>query len=177
MFLRFKPAIAENSNYQRQFHDARDENVRDFLKLPLLSRVWQMRFDVDVRRSLARRILEIILPETDCGNENLDFNWLRLKVVSWRGLIEAPVTTGAINLIHNKSLIALNLIDMKKFVLLLTAVFGLGVVAQAADPSPSASPAASGAPKKHHHHHKASTSPAATKPSASPKASASPKTS
>jgi hypothetical protein len=66
------------------------KNVRDFLKLPLLSRVWQMRFDVDVRHSLVRRILEIILPETDCGNENLDFNWLRLKVVSWRGPIEAP---------------------------------------------------------------------------------------
>jgi hypothetical protein len=85
--------------------------------------------------------------------------------------------TGAINLIYDKSLIALNLIDMKKLILLLTAVFGLGVVAQAASPSPSASPAASGAPKKHHHHHKASstTSPA-EKPSASPKASASPKT-
>ncbi|MEY2606405.1 MAG: hypothetical protein QOH31_4227 [Verrucomicrobiota bacterium] len=73
-----------------------------------------------------------------------------------------------------KSLIALNLIDMKKLILLLTAVLGLGVVAQAADPSPS--PSAS-APKKHHHHKaKAPSSPAATKPAASPKASASPKT-
>jgi hypothetical protein len=60
---------------------------------------------------------------------------------------------------------------MKKFILLLTAVFGLGVVAQAADPSPSAS----GAPKKHHHH-KASSTTSPSKPAASPKASASPKT-
>src|SRR5467141_265420 len=53
MFLRFKPAIGENSTYQREFPDARDENIRFFLKLPLLSRVWQMRFDVEVRLSLA----------------------------------------------------------------------------------------------------------------------------
>jgi len=53
MFLRFKPAIGENFTYQRQFPDARDENIRVFLKLPLLSRVWQMRFDVEVRLSLA----------------------------------------------------------------------------------------------------------------------------
>jgi hypothetical protein len=80
--------------------------------------------------------------------------------------------TGATNLIYDKSLIALNLIDMKKFILLLTAVFGLGVIAQAADPTPAASPSASaGAPKKHHHKAKSSTSPAATKPSPSPKTS------
>jgi hypothetical protein len=32
MFLRFKPAIAENSTYQRQFRGARDENIRDFFE-------------------------------------------------------------------------------------------------------------------------------------------------
>jgi hypothetical protein len=94
-------------------------------------------------------------------------------LVSWRRPIGGSGKTGAINLIYDKSLIALNLIDMKKLILLLTAVFGLGVVAQAADPA--ASPSASGAPKKHHHHHKASTGSPAAKPSASPKATASPK--
>ena len=93
-------------------------------------------------------------------------------MVSWRGPIDRSGDTGANNLIYDKSLIAL--IDMKKLILLLTAVFGLGVVAQAADPSPSAS--ASGAPKKHHHHKASSTTSPAAKPSASPKASASPKT-
>jgi hypothetical protein len=48
------------------------KNIRVFLKLPLLSRVWQMRFDVEVRLSLAMRVLEIISLETDCGNENLN---------------------------------------------------------------------------------------------------------
>jgi hypothetical protein len=72
MFLRFKPAIGENFTYQRQFPGARDENIRVFLKLPLVSRVWQMRFDVEVRLSLAMRVLEIISLETDCGNENLN---------------------------------------------------------------------------------------------------------
>jgi hypothetical protein len=72
MFLRFKPAIAENSTYQRQFRDARGENIRDFLKLPPLSWVWQMRFDLDVRLSLVTRILEIVMWETDCGNENFN---------------------------------------------------------------------------------------------------------
>jgi hypothetical protein len=95
-------------------------------------------------------------------------------LVSWRRPIGGSGKTGAINLIYDKSLIALNLIDMKKLILLLTAVFGLGVVAQAADPTPAASPS-SGAPKKHHHHHKASTGSPAAKPSASPKATASPK--
>jgi hypothetical protein len=57
MFLRFKPAIGENFTYQRQFPDARDENIRDFLKLPLLSRVWQMRFDVELRLSVATTVL------------------------------------------------------------------------------------------------------------------------
>jgi hypothetical protein len=75
MFLRFKPAIGENFTYQRQFADARDENIRNFLKLPLVSWVWQMRFDVEVRLSLVARILAIILLEIDCGNENLNFNW------------------------------------------------------------------------------------------------------
>jgi len=56
---------------------------------------------------------------------------------------------------------------MNKVILLLTAVFGLSVAAFAADPSPTASPAASAPAKKHHtttHHHKAKTapSPAAT---------------
>jgi hypothetical protein len=47
--------------------------------------------DVEVRLSLVARILAIILLQTDGGNENLNFNWLRLKVVSWRGPIEASV--------------------------------------------------------------------------------------
>jgi len=56
---------------------------------------------------------------------------------------------------------------MNKVILLLTAVFGLSVAAFAADPSPTASPAASAPAKKHHtttHHHKAKAapSPAAT---------------
>jgi hypothetical protein len=37
------------------------KTFRDFLKLPLLSWVWQMRFDVDDRLSLVTKILEIIL--------------------------------------------------------------------------------------------------------------------
>jgi hypothetical protein len=72
MFLRFKPAIGENSNYQRQFPDARDENIRIFLKLLPFSRVSQMRFDVEVRLSPAMKLFEIISLETDCGNENLN---------------------------------------------------------------------------------------------------------
>jgi hypothetical protein len=53
---------------------------------------------------------------------------------------------------------------MNKVILLLTAVFGLSVAAFAADPSPTASPAASAPAKKHHtttHHHKAKASPSA----------------
>ena len=134
-----------------------------------------MRFDVEVRLSLAMRVLDHLAGDR-LRKRKSQFNWLRLNLVSWRGPIDGSGKTGAINLIYVKSLIALNLIDMKKLILLLTAVFGLGVVAQAADPSPSPSASAS-APKKHHHHKaKAPSSPAATKPSASPKASASPKT-
>jgi len=134
-----------------------------------------MRFDVEVRLSLAMRVprssrrrqtaetkisIQLAAPE---------FGFLaRANWRLWENRSHKPDI--------RKSLIALNLIDMKKLILLLTAVFGLGVVAQAADPSPSPSASAS-APKKHHHHKaKAPSSPAATKPSASPKASASPKT-
>jgi hypothetical protein len=83
-----------------------------------------------------------------------------------------PEKPEPINLIHEKSLIPLNCIVMNKFILLLATIFGLGVVAQAADPTPAASPAASApaSPKHHGHHKKATSSPASPKASASPKA-------
>jgi hypothetical protein len=70
--------------------------------------------------------------------------------------------------------------DMTKFILMLAAVFGLSVIAQAADPTPAPSPAAAAAsPAKTKHHAKKSAKKSSkkAKKSAEPAASPTPKAS
>ena len=70
--------------------------------------------------------------------------------------------------------------DMTKFILMLAAVFGLSVIAQAADPTPAPSPAAAAeSPAKTKHHAKKSAKKSAkkAKKSAEPAASPTPKSS
>jgi hypothetical protein len=88
MFLRLKPAIERKLHLPETISLRKGELSKTefeiFLKLPLFSRVWQMRFDVEVRLFLAMRSRLAVSLEIDDGNEEPGIDWLRLNLVSWR---------------------------------------------------------------------------------------------